>query len=222
MRKPKIVPAKVWRLPQSHFPNAPPDLPGARPAPDYYLVVRDVEKAMRSLSPSFWIDDPSIELHAEKFAKLLYRQIGAAEPMTARQARAHLAEIRKCAEALAEALKRAGPDIEAQLDGFRATSLDKFAIKTPSVGNMKIAIQWIAEAAALAEPPPGKGKGPQRKDFAREVERLAAEEYYRLIGLKPTASDGKKYLGFLKEIFRAVGIPDASAKRIATERVMYE
>ena len=222
MRKPKIVPAKVWRLPQSHFPNAPPDLPGARPAPDYYLVVRDVEKAMRSLSPSFWIDDPSIESHAEKFAKLLYRQIGAAEPMTARQARAHLAEIRKCAEALAEALKRAGPDIEAQLDGFRATSLDKFAIKTPSVGNMKIAIQWIAEAAALAEPPPGKGKGPQRKDFAREVERLAAEE---VLSTNRAEADrvGREKVSRISQGNISCGRNShASAKRIATERVMYE
>jgi hypothetical protein len=235
MRKPKIVPAKVWRLPRSHLQGALPDQPGARPAPDYFGVLRKVEDAMRSLP--LWIESAPIESRAEKYAELLYGQIGAAAPMTARQARTHLAEIRKCAWALAKALTRAGPDIEAQLDAFRATSLDRIGIKTPSVGAMQIAVQWIAEAAALAGPAPAKRKGPQRKDFAQEVSRLAAEDYYRLTGFKPTATkriDGDGFLEFLRKIFKAMespnadgsaskadGIRHASAERFAADAVKW-
>jgi hypothetical protein len=243
MRRPKIVPAKVWRLPQApparvrsrgsvdgsgnviastsnalnYLKDALPDLPGTRPAPEYFSVMRSVELAMRSLP--LLIEDYPIETLGEKYADLLYSQIGAAAPMTAQQARAHLAEIHKCAWALAQALKRAGPDIAAQLEAFRATSLDRCGIKTPSVGAVKIAVQWIAEAAAggaQTSKARAKRKGPQRKDFVQAVSRFAAEDYYRLTGVKPTATKrihGDGFLEFLRKIFKAMESPNANGSQ---------
>jgi hypothetical protein len=215
--KSKIVPAKVWRLPQ-------PDrvLPGARPAPDYFSVVHKVAHAMGSLP--LWIENPPIETLSAKYADLLRSQIGTAAPMTAKQTRAHFAEIFEAAAALSRTIERAGPDIETQLDACRTTSLDRLEIETPSVGDVKIAVQRIAEAAALTEPASGKTMGPQRKDFAREVSRLAAENYYGLTRLKPTATkrvNGGGFLDFLEKIFEAVEIRHASAERLAADAVKW-
>jgi hypothetical protein len=231
LRKPKIVPAKIlWRLPQPPQPGRvvdgfrPPEHPDARPAPDYFSVRHKVEHAMGSLP--LWIEDPPIEDLSEKYADLLYRQIGAAMPMTVQQARAHLAEISKAAKALAREIERAGPDIETQLDACRTTSFDRPGIKRRprSVADAKLAVQWIAETATLTSPASGKTKGPLRKDFAQEVSQLAVEDYYRLTSLTPTATkrvNGGGFLDFLRTIFEAVEIRHASAERFAADAVKW-
>jgi hypothetical protein len=217
---------EIWCVPQSGRKR-----PGARPAPDYFRVAREIEAAMRALRIRPGLD--SVEGRAEEYAKLLDRQVEKAPPQTAKQQKAHLNKIYGAALRLALAIEDAGSGIEKLLEKCPRTRFEMsvgiltagrsapnavVGPKRPTVSHVHFVVRWIADAAASSVPESTE------KDFVEEVWKLAAEDYYGLTGRPPTASQrvrGDGFLDFLAKVFVALGIRDESPTYYAIKAVSW-
>ena len=128
-----------------------------------------------------------------------------------------LAGIHKDALRIIQRLNSLPPEVRDCLDSCRATSLDLYGIQTASTGAVKVDMMWLCDAVAIyVKSPPDSATA----TYALDIAKLAARDFFRLTGQKPTAmaipeitryrpdavANHQRFAWFLVDVFRIFGI----------------